>query len=137
MKVRDTAVSSVLCKVLKYNQPVLLSTDFDSENDLYINTTAFQYIFSEKPSRIHCSHNEEAKSHRRADDKVLYRIDMIKNGQLNLLFMNIKGDYIKSAAVDTEGRDMREMMLKVTRTFYSKVYARLHIFELHSSLYKM
>ena len=79
MKVRDTTVSSVLCKVLKYNQPVSLLTDFDSENDLYMNTTAFQYIFSEKSSRIHHSHNEEAKSHRRADNKVLYKIDMIEN----------------------------------------------------------
>ena len=137
MKVRDTAVSSVLCKVMKYNQPVLLSTDFDSEDDSYVNTTAFQYIFSEKPSRIHHLHNEEAKSHRMADDKVLYRIDMIENGQLNLLFMNIKDDYMKFTAVDTEGKDMRKVILKVTRTFYSEAYTRLHVFKLHSSLYKM
>ena len=137
MKVRNTAVSSALCRVLKYNQPVSLSTDFNSEDDLYVNTTAFQYIFSEKPLRIHRPHNEEAKSHRRADDKVLYKIDMIKNEQLNLLFMNIKDDYMKPAAVDTEGRDMRKMMLKITRAFYSEVYTRLHVFKLCSSLYKM
>ena len=138
MKLRDTAVSSALCRVLKYNQPVSLLTDFDSDDDLYKNITAFCYISSKKPSCIHHSHNEKVKPHRKVRrDPVLYRIDMVENGQPNLLFMNVKGGYMKSAAVNTEGRDMREVMLKGKKAFYSEAYAILHIFELHDHLYKM
>ena len=68
---------------------------------------------------------------------MLYRIDMVENGQLNLLFVDIKGEYVEPAAVDTQGRDMREVVLDLAKAFYSEAYARLYVFELRGSLYKM
>ena len=68
---------------------------------------------------------------------MLYRIDMIENSQLNLLFVNIKDEYMKSAAVNTQGRDIKEVVSNVTKAFYSEVYVRLYVFKLHSTLYKM
>ena len=120
MEPRDTAVSSALCGVLRYNQPVPLPADFDHDDDPYKNTTPFRYVFSEKPPRIHRPHDEEAKPHRKAGHKVLYRIDMVENGQPNLLFVDVKGGYVEPAAVDTQGRDMREVVLEVAKAFYSR-----------------
>ena len=114
-----------------------MSDNFNYDDDLYKNITAFCYISSEKPSCIHRPHNEKVKPHKKVKDLMLYRIDMIENSQSNLLFMNMRGGYMKSAAVNTEGRDMREVMLKVIKAFYSEFYTRLHVFELHISLYKM
>ena len=61
---------------------------------------------------------------------------MVENGQLNLLFIDIKGGYVEPAAVNTEGRDMREVVLEVTRAFYTEAYTRIHIFRLRVNLYK-
>ena len=79
LELRDTAESSALCGILRWNQPVSLSDLYDSDDDVYKDTIIFQYISSEKLSWIHHPHNDEAKAHRKKDDAVLYWIDMIEN----------------------------------------------------------
>ena len=110
LKLRNTAESSALCGVLRWNQPVPLSDPYNSDDDVYKDMTVFRYISSEKPSWIHHPHNDEAKIHRKKGDAVLYWIDMIENGQLNLLFIDMKEGYVKPAAVNTQRRDMREVV---------------------------
>ena len=62
---------------------------------------------------------------------------MIENRQLNLLFVDMKGSYVKLTAVNTQGRDMQEMVFEVIRAFYTEVYLRVYTFSLHVNLYKI
>ena len=106
MRLKDTVKSSALCEVLRWNQLISVSDLYDADDDPYKDTIIFCYISSEKSSHIHHSHDDEAKSHQRKGDAVLYWIDMIENEQFNLLFVNVKEGYMKSAAVNTQDRNM-------------------------------
>ena len=137
LKLRDTAESSALCSILRWNQSVSLSDLYDLNDDVYKDTIIFWYISSEKLPWIHHPHNNEAKAHRKKSDAVLHWIDMIENGQSNLLFIDMKRGYMKLTAVDTQGRNMWEMIFEIVKAFYTEVYSRFYTFELHVNLYKM
>ena len=79
LKLRNTAESSALCRVLKWNQLILLSDLYDSDDDAYKDMIIFCYILSEKSLWIHHSHNDEVKLHKKKSNVILYWIDMIEN----------------------------------------------------------
>ena len=49
----------------------------------------------------------------------------------------MKEGYVKLTAVDTQGRDMWEVIFEVVRAFYTEAYLRFYTFDLHVNLYKM